>query len=167
MGSARQPYRGLLILIPHERRAQSLAPEDADGMRASAGERPRPAFPGDEGVGGFKNTELVALGISKDEMGVIRTLANVDFSGAQLDETFYGRSLVIQGLAAQIEMDLIWKPLVLRACNKVERKVGSVLRIQRDDYGIPFISDFPLQRAGPETCQAFWVVSVPNQTGEF
>src|SRR5690348_6700921 len=66
--------RGLLVLIPHQRPAECVAPEVPDLLRPVARQRSDEAAVGQERVPRLDDAELVALGICEHHMSLLRAL---------------------------------------------------------------------------------------------
>src|SRR5580700_6286429 len=78
LGSAvRRANRGLLVLIPHQRPPECLAPEVPDVPRSLARNLGKEAAAGEEAGARLDDAELVALGVGEHHMALLRALANV------------------------------------------------------------------------------------------
>src|SRR6478672_3971568 len=63
--------RGLLVLVPHQRPAQRLAPEQTDPPGTVAGDLAEEPAPGEVGVARLDHAELVALGVGQDDVALL------------------------------------------------------------------------------------------------
>ena len=140
--------RGLLVLVPHQRPAQRLGPEEPDLPGAVAGELAEAAAAGQEGVAGLDHAELVALGIGQHDVSLFRELSDVEMAGAELERRRDGVLLVAGAGAGQVEVD---KP-------QAELGVG---RGQQRTPGV--VEDLPSQDTCPEARQAGRVVRIEGQ----
>src|SRR5260370_18729775 len=81
--TVRRANRGLLVLIPDQRPAQSLAPEVPDLLRTVAGKLCEEAAAGEEVVAWLDDAELIAFGVREHNMTLFRPLTEVDVPRAE------------------------------------------------------------------------------------
>src|SRR3954447_20041285 len=77
--------RGLLVLVPHQRPAECLAPEVAHLLRAVARESAEKPAAGEEAVAGRDDAELVALRVGEDDVVRVGALPDVEVPSPQLE----------------------------------------------------------------------------------
>ena len=110
---------------------------------------PRRPQPARKRVPRLDQAELVALGIGEHDMGLVRSLADVDVPGAERDQPLDRLLLIVQGRGRQVEVEAIGACLADRRRHEQQREPGAIGRHERDVV-VAFVPDVPAQRIGPE-----------------
>jgi hypothetical protein len=139
--------RGLLVLVPHQRPAQHLAPEQADFPGAVTGELTEQTAPGEVGVAGLDHAEPIAGGIGQDDVPFLRSLSHVEMAATKLQRRRHGVLLIVEIGAGQVQVHAAGSELAGAARNEPETELG-VLARQKHTHGI--LDDLPAEQSGPE-----------------
>src|SRR5207253_1551223 len=146
-----------LVLVPHQRPAQRLAPEEADLPGAVAGELPEQAAPGEEGVARLDHAELVALGVGQDDVPLLGALPDIEVAGAEPQRRRHRVLLVGAAGAGQVQVHAVRPHLLRAARDEPEGELGALARQERTT-GV--LDELAAEHAGPELRQASRVVRI-------
>ena len=161
LGSAvRRLDRGLLILVPHQRPGQCLGPENPNLPGAVAGELAEEAAAGQVGIARFDHAELVAFGISEDDVFLFGELADVEVTGPEFQRRRDRVLLPGGAVAGEVEVHPVQPGLLGSARDEPQADLG-VGPGQQQTAGV--VKHLPSQDRGPEAGQASRVVRVEGQ----
>src|SRR5215510_7294403 len=163
--AARRTNRGLLVLVPDQRPAQSFAPEVPDLLRAVARKRSDESAVGEEVVVGLDHAELVAFGVCEHNMSLLRALTDVDVPGPKSERPRHRVLLVLEGRARQIEVHLVLADLLPRSWKKSDPEPGVIARQERNAV-LGVVGHLPAQDAAPEARETERVVRIEAEREE-
>ena len=148
---------GLLVLVPHERPPECVAPEQADLPGAVARDLAEEAAAGEELVARPDHAELVAAGVGENDVILLRELPDVEVAAAEPQRRLDRVPLVLEGGAGQVEVEAVRSGLLRGGRDEPQPDLRVVTR-QQSAAGLA--DDLSAEHAGPERRQDGRVVGV-------
>src|SRR3954451_5643477 len=148
---------GLLVLVPDERPAQGVPPEQPHLPAAVAGDLAEVARAGEPLVAGLDDAERVALRVLENDVALLRTLADVEVPGAEGQGRGHRPLLVVRAGAGQVQVQAVGTGSLGGGRDEAESDLGAI-RGQKGAAG--FRDGLSGEEAAPERGEGSRVVSV-------